>query len=84
MNAETLDIMIRVVERMDLQLAAIARAGIDLTDGQTAPEAHIDQPAQLDAQPCEFRVSAVGRRLGDNAGAQGLLKDTKHRLNSNC
>ena len=37
-DAEALDVVDRVVERVDLQLAAVARAGIDLADGDRAPE----------------------------------------------
>ncbi len=41
LDAEALDVIDRVVERVDLQLAAVAGAGIDLADGDRAAE----QPA---------------------------------------
>ena len=34
LDAQPLDVVVRVVERVDFQLAAIAGAGIDLPDGQ--------------------------------------------------
>ncbi len=37
-QAEPLEIVEGVAERMDLQLAAVARAGIDLADREAAPE----------------------------------------------
>ena len=37
-DAEALDVVDRVVERVDLQLAAVARSGVDLADRQRAAE----------------------------------------------
>ena len=37
-EAEALEVVEGVVERVDLELAAVARAGIDLADGKAASE----------------------------------------------
>ena len=36
LDAETLDVVVRVAQRMDFELAAVAGAGVDLTDGVSA------------------------------------------------
>ena len=44
-DAQALDVVVRVAERVDLQLAAVARARVDLPDGQRAPQDAQDAPA---------------------------------------
>src|SRR6478735_485570 len=62
-DAEALDIIDRVVERMNLQLAAVARASVDLADGDRTAE----QPARANferlAELGQNRV-LVRQRLG--------------------
>ena len=46
MQAEALEIVEGVVERVNLQLAAVARAGIDLADRQAAAEPPPRRPVE--------------------------------------
>src|ERR1019366_2552531 len=54
-NANALDIIKRVAERMDLKPAAIAGASIDFADRETAPEASRDGASKLRARGLEGR-----------------------------
>ena len=59
LDAEALDVIDGVVERMDFQLAAVAGAGIDLADGDRAAE----QPARaLLQRACRARPERLARR----------------------
>ena len=63
-DAQALEVVVRIVERVDLELAAVARAGVDLADRQRAAEdgEHLGAGcrSRVDAQ----RVVGCGRRLG--------------------
>lgn len=73
-NAEPLEIVEGVVERMDLKLAAVAGACIDVTDAQCPAEhsANVRVQAVANAQV----LIRLRRRFGDDADrgdlAQGL------------
>lgn len=56
MQTEAFQIMVRVGEGMDLQLAGIAGADVDMPDRETPTETRIDLATQLDAKPCELGV----------------------------
>ncbi len=77
-HAETLDAVVGVVERVNLQLAAVARAGIDGTDRQAAVEQFADARLQFLAHRLEGRVGGR-RRLGDYADFADFVEDPKHR-----
>jgi hypothetical protein len=55
-DAETLHVVIGVAQRVDLELAAVARAGIDMADRQAAPQARVQGAVNLDARCLEFRI----------------------------
>jgi hypothetical protein len=38
LDAERFEVVVRVVQRVDFQFAAVARAGVDVADDQRAPE----------------------------------------------
>ena len=47
MDTEPLAVVKGIVDRMDLELASVARAGIDLADRKTSPEAPLNDLLQL-------------------------------------
>ncbi len=49
-DTEALDIVKGVAERVDFELAAVARTGVDLADRETAPEASRDDTSKLRAR----------------------------------
>src|SRR5207245_4658063 len=53
-DAEALDVVEGVVERVDLELAGVAGSRIDLADRETAPEAPRDGAAELRAEALEL------------------------------
>jgi len=61
-NAETLDVVVRIAERMNLELAAVARARIDLADGERASKRPED--LLLQARDYDVLVRRRRRRLG--------------------
>ena len=78
LQAEALYVVDRVVHGMDLELAAVARARIDLADDQRAAE-HL-QDLGLDLRRAGAPVFACpGRFLADEAGAQDLEQDRDHQ-----
>jgi len=72
METEPLQVVVRVVQRADLQLAAVARARVHLPDVQRAPEepagAFVDPPRE-DFEP------GVLSRPRQRLGHHGRLKD---------
>jgi hypothetical protein len=66
---------------VDLELAAVARACVDVADRKGAAEA----PQHLVAEPAgKLAQRGVGcrRRLAEDAGAGDLQKDLSHRYRS--
>ena len=73
-EAKALDIVIGVVERVDLELAAVAGAGVDLADRRLAAE---PPPRGAPERGCEFRQRGVvsrWRRLGERAAETGFRR----------
>ena len=67
-HAEALDAVVGVVERMDFQLATVARAGIHLADREAAAEQFADLRFQLHADlGCNAGSSIFGSRFSDDA-----------------
>ena len=58
---EPLEIVEGVVERMDLELAAIARAGVDLADGEAAAELPPRRAVERLGKLGEARIVGRGR-----------------------
>lgn len=79
MDAEALAVVEGIVDRMDLELAPVARTGIDLADREASPEAPLDDLLQLYADLLDLRVGDGRERLGDDAGTEYLLKDSDHK-----
>jgi hypothetical protein len=67
LDAVAFEVVVGIVERVDLQLAAVAGAGIDLADGQRAAEDAQDLVVQAVISRCGRRRRAW---LADDAGAQ--------------
>ena len=55
-DAEPFDVVERVVERMDLELAAVARAGVDVANAQRAAQ------RRRESAPADARARAARRR----------------------
>ena len=68
-QAEALEIVERIVERVDFQFAAVARAGIDFADRQAAAEPALRRTVEIGGQRCER--SGFGDR-GTQALQEGL------------
>ena len=79
-QTEALEVVVRAGEATDLQLAAVARAGVDLADGERATEARADLVGETGAQALDLRLA--GRRLGDDAGAQGDTELAQHAVSA--
>jgi hypothetical protein len=74
MDAEALAVVERIVDRMNLELAPVARAGIDLTDRKASPEASLDDLLQLYADLLDLRIGNGRERLGDDARVRYLFR----------
>ena len=77
-QAEALDVVIGVVERVDFELASVARAGVDLADRETSPE---PPPRGAADGGCEFAQRGIVRRrrlLGQWQAEQALKKQLAH------
>jgi hypothetical protein len=69
---EALEIVEGVVEGMDLELAAIARAGIDRADRKAAAEPAARRAGDALGELGERCVVLGGRRFGERAPPQAL------------
>jgi hypothetical protein len=76
---EPLEIVDRVVERVDLELAAVAGAGIDLADRQAAAEPRARRGGEPAAELAQLRL--VHRRRVDRQRLrdQGAAEDLPHQ-----
>src|SRR5262245_21827308 len=77
-QAETLEIVEGIVEGVDFELAAVAGAGVDLTDREAAAEPFargtVDTPRELGQR----RVVLSRCRLGERRSQQALEQDAAH------
>jgi hypothetical protein len=76
-QAEALEVVEGVVEGVDLELAAVAGAGIDLADRQAAAEA----PAAAGSsapRARRARRSSARRRLGQRRAEEALKQELAH------
>ena len=71
-DAQPLEVVVRVVERVDLELAAVARAGVDLADRRAPGRGCRAARAGCCSAATRSASSVAGRRLGDDAGAADL------------
>src|SRR5487761_2557832 len=79
MQAEAFEIVERVVQRVNFQLAAVAGAGVDLPDRQRAPE--LGARGAIDAlrQLGERGLVGLGRRLGERAMGEAFEQRPAHQ-----
>ena len=68
-EAEALEVVMGARQGGDLELAAVARAGVHLTDRQRPAESAVDLTGQARADALDVR-SGRGR-LGDDPGPEG-------------
>ena len=80
--AEALEIIERVVERMNLQLAAIARSGIDLADRQAAAEPRLRNGGELGGELGQPGLARRQRRLGQRPVEEGAADQVPHGARS--
>ena len=73
-HAEALAVVDRVVDRVNLQLAAVAGAGVDLADRQAAAEALPDRLLEPRADLLDAGLDRSGQRLGDNPRPKNLVQ----------
>src|SRR5262249_14230297 len=79
-NAEALDIVDRIVERVDLELATVARARVDFTDREAPTQAPTRGRVELERERSELGVDELRRRLGDRTLHDALEQEFAHRL----
>src|SRR5687768_3689560 len=75
-QAEPLEVVVRAGESGDLELAAVARPGIDLADVQRAAEARAHLAGEGLTEARQLRLAR--RRLGDDARARGEPELAEH------
>jgi hypothetical protein len=75
-NAQTLDVVDRIVERVNLEFAAVAGPGVDRANAECATHDVEDPALQLGAQP--QALVAHGWRLGHDADAGDLPQGLQH------
>ena len=80
MQAEPLQVVVGSGERADLELAAIAGAGVHLADVQRAPEAAMHLGAQSGSDLLEGGI--MSRGLGDDSGSKPHAQLADHVLRS--
>ena len=79
LDAAPFEVVVGIVEGVDFQLAAVARTGIDLADGQRAAEDAQDLVVQTRRSRAAGRRPASGARLGEDAGAEDASEQRNHR-----
>ncbi len=75
---EALDIVNRVVQRVNFQFAAIARAGIDLADRERAPKPAARAVAERLRHLCEHGFVGLWRSDCCGAFEKGVEKEDVH------
>ena len=74
LHSQTIDVVVRTVERMNFQFAAVAGAGVDVADRHRLAEHLEDFRMQRLLARAQCGVG-LGRRFGDEAGVEDLLED---------
>ncbi len=73
MDPKALAVVDRAGQAADLDLAAVARAGVHLADRQRTPQQALGRAVDLPQQLDGFRIVRV-ERFGDNTGFENFLK----------
>jgi hypothetical protein len=80
-NSQSFNIVVGIVEAMNFQLAAIAGAGIEMTNSQCST--HMMQNLFIDLLYLVAQgIVGLRRSLGFNSGAENLLDDMEHNYKS--
>ncbi len=79
-QAEPLEIVEGVAQRVDLELAAVAGAGIDLADREAAPEARTRRTVDRVSELGERHLIARGRRFGQRHLEQAFQEQLAHHI----
>ena len=77
-QAEAFQIVEGIVEGVDLELAAVAGAGVDLADRQRAAEPTARGAVDALRELGEARIVGRGRRLGEGGLEQALEQQLAH------
>jgi len=78
MYAKPFNVIVRIVERMNLQLASVAGTRVDMPDGKTSAKSSIDDALNRYAQSLQLIITWRWRCLGQNSDTQTLFQDSKH------
>ena len=78
-DAEALQIVDGVVQRMDLELAAVARAGVDLADGERAAEAAAGRLVEAVGKTLQKLIGWLGCGYGSGPAQEPLEQEPAHR-----
>ena len=65
-DAQPLEVVVRAIAGVDLELAAVARAGIDMADGKSAPE-------MLEHRLAQALLDLAQRWIARGAGSVTIL-----------
>src|SRR5262249_51387841 len=76
-DSRSFEVVIRVVESVDLQLAPVARPSID--GSQTQGSAEHSKERGVELLPLPLDVVRRGQRLAEDAGSPNLFQDVEHR-----
>src|SRR6266850_131943 len=76
-DAEPFKVVVGIIERVDFELATVARTGVDVTYRQRAAEILQDLPVQLLARRAKPLI-VMRRRLGLDAGGCDLFQYLIH------
>ena len=79
-QAEALQVVERIVQCMDFQFTAVAGAGIDLADGQTAAETALRRAVKLRTKLGEFRIVRNGFRDRRSQALEECPQHWRHTL----
>src|SRR5437762_14147575 len=77
-KSETLEVVEGVAQRMDLELAAVARAGVDLADRKAAAETPLGGCVELGGELGELHVAYLRCRFGERAADEALEEKLSH------
>jgi len=78
MQAEPFEVVERIVERVNFQFAAVARAGVDLADRQRTPELGARGTVDALRQFGETRRVGLGRSFGERPMGETFQQRAAH------
>ena len=80
-DTEARDVVDRVIERVDFQLASVAGAGVDLSDGEGSAEDIVDLGSEAVANPlltraARYRIAGKNKVTAVPGGHLKFLRDS--------